>query len=343
MKKILIILLALTLVTSLASCKKCKEHIDADDDYLCDNCGENFDDGDENPEPPIPEGHTVTFTVRLDNGTAVSGVKFTLHRGETVFATLVSGADGTVSATLDNQAYSVEFDYDSLPSGCIPDTFAVKVEEGKDDIDLLIIDNTPNGSAERPFLIVENETAVTIGAGEKVYFHYRGSSVRYLTVDSEAITVSLAGESYSLSAGNLPLVITPDIGTETTFSLSNGSDAEVSFTLSMSAPLGSNENPIIIEGNGATATVNCESTVFYSWVATSSGTLTLTSENARNNISITKIVENDVPVTEQTGGNSSVSFAVSEGDVITIGVSALEGGKNDPFDVEISFTLTISE
>ena len=53
MKKFLIILLALTLVMSLASCKKCKEHIDADDDYRCDICGENFDDGDENPEPPI--------------------------------------------------------------------------------------------------------------------------------------------------------------------------------------------------------------------------------------------------------------------------------------------------
>lgn len=343
MKKLLIILLALTLVMSLASCKKCKEHRDADDDYLCDSCGENFDDGDENPEPPVDQGHKVTFTVKLDNGTAVSGVKFTIHRGETVFATLVSGADGTVEATLDNQAYSIEFDYESLPSGCIPDTFAVKVEEGKDNIELLIIDNTPDGSAAKPFPIVENETPVTIGAGETVYFRYRGSSVRYLTVDSEAITVNFAGESYSLTAGNLPLVITPDIGTETGISLSNGSDAEVSFTLSMTAPLGSNENPITLEGNGATVTVNCESIVFYSWIATSSGTLTLTSDSARNNISITKIVENDVPVTEQTGGESSVSFEVNEGDVITIGVSALEGEKNEPFDVEISFTLTVSE
>lgn len=343
MKKILVLLLILTLVLSLASCKKCKEHIDADDDYLCDNCGENFDDGDENPDPPVPQGHKVTFTVKLDDGTPVPGVKFTLHRGETVYATLVSGADGRVEVTLENLAYSVDFDYDSLPELCIPDVFGLKIEEGKDAYEIIIVDNTPNGSMEKPFVVVENETPITLGAGETVYYHYRGSSTRFLSVDNAGITVGYNGESYVFNQGDEPLLISPEIGESTYLSLTNTTDSELSFTLSMIAPLGSSDNPIVLTENAATATVNCETIVFYSFTVTTSGTLTLTSDDERSSISITKVLENDVPVISQTEGTIPATMEVAEGDVITIGVSALEGGKNDPFDVEISFTISITE
>ena len=343
MKKILVLLLALTLVLSLASYKKCKEHIDADDDYLCDNCGENFDDGDEGGELPPPTDHKVTFSVKLDDGTALSGVKFTLHRGETVYATLESDANGMAEVTLENLAYSVDYDYDSLPELCIPDTFGIKIEEGKDSYELVIVNNTPDGSMGKPFIVVENETAVTIGAGETMHYHYRGSSTRFLSVDNAGITVNYNGESYVFNQGDEPVLIKPEIGESTYLSLTNTTEGEISCILSMIAPLGSSENPISLTENGTSVTVNCETIVFYSFTVTKSGTLTLTSDDERSSISVAKVLENDVPVISQTEGTAPATMDVVEGDVITIGVSALEGGKNDPFDVEISFTISITE
>ena len=41
MKKLLVILLVLTLALGLVGCKKCKDHVDNDVDFKCDECGED--------------------------------------------------------------------------------------------------------------------------------------------------------------------------------------------------------------------------------------------------------------------------------------------------------------
>ena len=340
MKKILIIILVLCLSVGLAACKKCKDHVDVDDDYLCDNCGENFDDGDEvKPEPPATN-HKVVFVVKYSTGEAVSGVKFSLVRGDFKLD-LVSGSDGRAEATLENLAYSVDYDYESLPEYCTADITGIKIEASTSEVELVIVDNRPDGSMAKPFFIVNNLTEVTLGAGEEIYYTYKGSSVKFLSVNSESVLVSLGGESYSLADGNLPVRIEPEIGTATLFSVKNTAQTETTFTLSLIAPEGSSENPYLLNGNGTTVTVNCETSVFYRWVADKDGVLTLSSDDARNNISVTKVLEDDVIKVEQTGGQSSVSMEVKEGEVITIGVSALEGKKGEPFDVEISFEIII--
>lgn len=48
MKKILIIVLALTLVFALVSCGECDEHIDENGDNICDECGEKIES-----QPPV--------------------------------------------------------------------------------------------------------------------------------------------------------------------------------------------------------------------------------------------------------------------------------------------------
>ena len=344
MKKILTLLLALSLITSLVACggDKCKDHVDADDDYLCDLCGENFDDGDEDPEAPVETKHSVTFTVKLDDGTPLSGVAFKLMRGESEIASLTSDASGKASVALENLAYSIEYDYDTLPEYCTPDIFGVKIEDGKDAVELVITDNKPDGSLAKPFVVVDDETAITLGAGEKVYYTYRGYSVKYLSVDSADVSVIIGGESYD-NTMDAPLMIEPELGVSTLLCLVNNGEAELSFTLSLISPLGSSENPYELTENGATVeNLNSETVVFYKWVATASGTLTLTSDSARNNISLTKVMENDVISVEQTNGDLSITMEVKEGDVITIGVSALAGGQGDPVNVDISFTITIS-
>jgi hypothetical protein len=159
------------------------------------------------------------------------------------------------------------------------------------------------------------------------------------------LTVNYGGSSYSLGAENLPLFIEPEIGKATGFSIKNTTGEEISFTLYLTAPKGSSENPIEISDSGATVTVNCESVIYYSWTATKDGVLTLTCDNERNNISVTRILENDVPEVAQTNGEPTVTMEVKAGDVITIGVSALEAERdheNQEFDIEISFSLSIN-
>ena len=71
--KILATLLCLCIaLLALASCDEC-EHADANDDFICDNCGEDYDDGYETV--------LVNFTVNLDADLSLEGKKRVLFTG----------------------------------------------------------------------------------------------------------------------------------------------------------------------------------------------------------------------------------------------------------------------
>ena len=318
-------------------------HVDKDDDYLCDLCGEHFDDGDEAPEQPAVTTNDVTFIVKLDDGTVVPGAKFAIVRGETRID-LVSDANGKATATLEQLAYSIEYDTDTLPEYCIPDTFGFKVEEGTNEITLMVIDNKPNGTMAKPFPVLESEIAVTIGAGQELIYVYRGSSMKILSLNNADVIVAYGDEERGATVENPIYVVPTDIGKATYFTLKNPTDAEISCTLSFDAPLGSSENPIEVDESGATVTANSESIKYYSYTVAKDGVITLYCDNDRNNITITRILENDVPEVAQTNGLSSVSMEVVAGDVITIAVSALEANnnhQNKDYEVELTFTISV--
>lgn len=317
-------------------------HVDKDDDYLCDLCGEHFDDGDETPEQPVVTTNDVTFIVKLDDGTVLSGAKFAIVRGESRID-LESDANGKASATLERLAYSIEYDTDTLPEFCMPDTFGFKVEEGTNEVTLIVIDNTPNGTELKPFPILESEIAVNIGAGQELIYIYRGNSMKILSLDNADIIVKCLDEERTATAENPIYVVPTDIGEVTRIVLKNPTNEEISCTLHFDAKPGSSENPIEVDESGATVTVNSETFVYYSFTATKDGVITLNCDNERNNITLTRILENDVPEVKQTFGLSSISMEVKEGDVITIGVSALEANdnhQNKDYNIEISFTIS---
>ena len=318
-------------------------HADKDDDYLCDLCGEHFDDGDEAPEKPAVTTKDVTFVLKLDDGTVLPGVKFAIVRGETRID-LVSDANGKATATLEQLAYSIEYDSDTLPEYCMADTFGIKVDESTSEITLSVIDNKPNGTMAKPFPVLESEISVTIGAEQELIYVYRGSSMKILSLDNADVVVAYGDEERNATADNPIYVVPSDIGKATYFTLKNPTNAEISCTLHFDAPLGSSENPIEVDESGATVRVNNETFRYYSYTVTKDGVITLTCENERNNITLTRILENDVPEVVQTNGLSSISMEVVAGDVITIGVSALEPNdshENKDYDIDISFTISV--
>lgn len=342
-KYLLAILVIVSLALSLISCTEECKHVDADDDYLCDNCGEHYDDGDE--QELGPQTLSVSFSVKFENGTAASGVKFTLTRGDKTF-NLTSGNDGSAKVDLEAGAYYVDVNYDTLPEYCSTDIFAIKVEEGKTQFNITIIDNTPDGSAEKPFFISENETELTLAAGSETYYRIHVSTVRYLTVANPDVVINFGDLVSEVVDGVSTLVVTASDNeiSDCVFSLKNNSTDSLTVILGVKAPLGTYENPIEVSESGAATTVNCDTTVYYKWIATSDGVLTITANSDRNSIYIRRVLENDVPMDQYTNGQLVTSLEVAEGDVITIGVSALEANadhENQEYDVEISFTLSL--
>lgn len=343
MKRILTLLLALSLVATLASCKKdkgnnqtptCEGHVDANDDYLCDKCGENYDDGDEQPDAVLPTEVDVKFNVKLDNGEALSGVKFTITRGG-VSVDLTSGADGIVSHKLAEGSYAISYDYDTLPEYCTPDVFGFKVTADTTAVDLVICDNTPDGTEAKPFPIQDNDTEISLEPGQSIYYVYRGTTVKTLTINEDGISVNYNGQTYVAESGVVSVQFVPEIGKATVFSVSNTSNNAITTTMNIVAPLGSNENPIQLVDTYAIVSVSEESIIYYKWTADKDGVLVLRSLSEYNNISLTKVLENDVLVISQTLGDAAAYLAINAGDEITIGVSAI--GTADP--IEIDFTI----
>lgn len=342
MKKFLILLLAFTIILSLASCKDkennenvCDGHVDADDDYLCDKCGENYDDGDEAPDLAEPTKYEITFELVLDNGDAVSGVKFTITRGARTFE-LVSGADGIAKQSLEEGPYAIEYDYDTLPEYCTPDTFGFKVEEGMTKVTLVITNNTPDGTAEKPFLIVDNDTEITIEPGQSIYYAYRGTTVKTLTINAEGVSVNYNGDTYSSEDGVISLQFNPEIGKQIIFSVNNTTDSKITTVMSIVALPGSSENPFELEGTSGVASVSEEHIVYYKWVADKDGVLVVRSSSSFNNISLTKVLENDILIIAQTAGDAAAYLVINAGDEISIGVSAINTA--DKVDVDFSIS-----
>ncbi len=340
------LVVAIVLLIVLLPGDKCEGHVDADDDYLCDKCGEHYDDGDEAPENPEPEANAteVTFTVVLDSGEPLAGVKFTLERGGKVYD-FTTGSDGTVKASIALNTYYISFDLDTIPEYCMPDAPAgVKIDENTSDVSFTVINNTPDGTEKKPFFISENETDVTLAPGQEIFFNYRGSSMKTVTIRVAGISVSYNGEIYGSVGDLLEVPLYPEIGVMTLFSIKNETDSEITTVMELIAKIGSSENPIEITESNTVVSVLPEEVIYYEWTADKAGVVVLTSSAVNGSITVTRILENDVPVISQINGGGAAYITVSEGETITINVSLLDSEELEAEKtVDIDLLISIYE
>ena len=321
----LVVAIAVVLIILLSG-NKCT-HIDANDDYLCDNCGEHFDDGDE-PNVPENDAMSVTFEVHLDDGSSLSGIKFSLVRGDVKYD-LVSGADGRASTALPAGTYAVEYDEETMPEYCWGETYGVKVEEGKSIYTIVVVDNRPNGTEEKPFPTTDEFTEVTVDAGAEIFYSYRGTSATFILIKDSNLVVYYSGNVYTAINGEILVELAPnEIGQITLFSIKNNTSNPITASVEMFGRPGTSDNPFVLDGNGATATVGKDQTVYYTWTADKDGVLVLVSPTVGNDIVITRsyvmIIDGEevpIPITSGTGGGMYAYSYVSAGDVIEIGVS----------------------
>ena len=336
-KRFLMLLLALSLTLALAACnggdnnKKCDGHVDADDNYLCDKCGEHYDDGDEaGDEVEVTEAE-VNFVVKFSDGKILSGAKFTLTKGEKVY-NLESGADGSVKQTVDIGTYGVYVDSETLPEYCWSDTFELAVTKDTKSLEIIIIDNTPNGSVENPFWLTQNETELTLAPGSELHFNYRGSTLKNITIEAEGLELNFDGNTYASVDGILSAQIAPaSIGQIVSFTIKNTTGNTVNTVLKAYAPLGTEENPYVLTGNEATATVGEEQVAYYTYTAAKDGVLLILNKTDKGSITATRNVLKTVegidepiiiPILAQTEEGNSIYLYVKAGDEIKVDVFA---------------------
>ena len=319
MKKLLIFLMALMLVLSLGLTSCDKKNDDENEPITTES--ETVKEPEKTPQATTKVEKQCTVSVKLDNGDSLSGVKLTLKCGTSEYA-LETGADGTVEAKLVLGKYTISYDYDTLPSGCAPDTFSIEITANTAEILLMVVDNNPNGTAAKPFFIVEDITPLELEAECEVYYIYRGAAMRYLIVENDGVVITYKDEEYTAVDGKVMIPITPQLGEMSRFSIKNTTDAKLEISIFMEAPKGSMENPIAIEGSSAQASVPAEGAVYYKYVADKTGVLVVSSENTLNNISLSNL--NTYAVTSATEGAKGTYMYVSAGDEVLIEVSSTD-------------------
>lgn len=318
------IIVAVVLIILLSG-NKCPGHVDANDDYLCDNCGEHYDDGDE-VKPSENNDVEVTFTVLLDNGQPLSGVKFTLTRGDKTYS-LISGADGTVKQSISPTTYLLSYDAETLPEYCWIDIPGVKIEDSTTSVTITVIDNKPDGSLNKPFPVNAEEPEITLNAGEEFYYSCHAASLVYISINSKDLEVVYNDVIYTYSEEDRAIivpVVSGDVETPCIFLVRNKSGNSVSATMEIYAPLGSYDNPHKLTGNTATAEVASEGTVYYVYTAEKDGILVVTSTTEGAAILVTrnivKMVDGVEVITNTITAENGYIY-VTAGDEIKLGVS----------------------
>ena len=262
--------------------------------------------------------------------------------GSSESATLTADSEGTVQVTLPVGEYTVRFDI--LPEYVLGIDTTLTISTGMEPVILTVTNNKPNGTAERPFAIQEDNVTISIPAGTTYHFTLFGGNNRTLTVENPTAELSYKDTVYVPDEnGKISVRMTTENPRDPTFfSLTNKGTEACDMTVLILSDPGAMDNPIPIMNldEAIVANVPQEGMVYYKWIATATGVLTVSSTDAINNISLNNLTTSQV--SSFTEGRESESLSVTEGDEITIVVSILGGDKNAEFN-SITFTLKMGE
>lgn len=355
--KIVALLLALCLgLAMLVSCggggnPPCENHVDDDTNGECDLCGEPYC-----PEHTDVNGDDIcdvcrqtiekvsveyTIVIKDEKGNGVPNIEITLNQYGEVKDTKTSDAQGEIKGQLDNAGkYTVIFA--ELPENWYSSAnySEITISPTRNTFEFDVIDNTPNGSAEKPFPSENANTGeaarVVFPAGQTYNFITKGAA-RYIVVNNANAKLIYEGNEYTPDENGIIKVLfkATESNSITMFQIVNTADTDNEIGLEFEAIKGSQQNPYdTTEGVEETVTVAPEQTIYYSYVATEDGVLKLNCQNPNNDIMLYNVTS--YAQANSTNGASSAFIVVKEGDVVSISVSLVK----DAPETEIEFYLT---
>ncbi len=348
--KITLLALAALMATTVAmsACGGVCSHMDNDGNGICDLCQSSLVSEAETTPDTDPATETVPETdaaksiiteicVKDQNGTPISGAVLQINdESNTLVETATTYPNGTVSLTLLEGKYTVIFA--ELPEYHLGGMPQIEIKEGIGTIDLEVINNTPDGSEEHPFFLNSETASFSFDANTTLHFSLFAGDRRSIVIENAAdLTLTLDGTTHLPDENGLIKIPVVSANQQNHLSMSITSKIAQSVTVGVVAELGSSDNPIVIEALGTvTATVPKDSIVYYTYTAARSCTLVLTSEDSKNNISMTNRTTS-VTTNFSNGSLGELSLDIVSGDVITIAVSVLGGDENlDSYDLSFN-------
>ncbi len=320
---------------------ECTEHIDADGDYLCDECGAAV-------IPKAPAQVDVTFTVKDDEGDVLAGITVILaneENDEYNVTTAASDAEGKITAKVYVGSYSVYYDYDTDALGYyLTQTGTITVTDETTALELFLIDNNPNGTLEKPYIISAGENSITIPASTSYnYIIYRAVNLYFGATGATGAKVTYGECEYTADAnGKIDFAL---LGTDTnsaeTLVIANTTEAEITITVEIKSAPGTYGNPIVIETVGeaiVTDPIAKGTTLYYTYTATESGffyieigtaSAYVSMQNTRNSNSVNSVSDIE---------DGKIKLMVTAGDVLMIDVSVTASTEA----ISVTFTPVIA-
>ncbi|MBE6618861.1 MAG: hypothetical protein E7626_03630 [Ruminococcaceae bacterium] len=356
MKKIIsLCAILLAVLTVLASCntqeEPCTSHTDEDKNGICDVCSEELGDksctshvdSDSNGKCDVCEADTLppevkmncTITVVDQDGALISGAVITLYKGYDSVLSATSDENGVIAAELSAGNYTFNFDF--LPDGYLPiSTGAISFDKGAESVELLVQNVTPDGSEERPFIVPLDAPSITLESNAAYYFSL-GTGTKVLKVNTDDVEIVYDGNTYS--GKNAEIKLSPKSNfTPSVAKFINKSNTEKTFELVFESVLGSPERPIEAALETIyTASVEKEQTVYYRWIATKSGMISVTSYSENGTIMLYN--KTTYEVSPYTDGKVCEYVWVNAGDELSVAVASTSSSSVS----DVEFRLLIAD
>ena len=307
-------------------------HFDLGGDGKCDACGEDF-------EEELIE-FELTVIAKDGEGNALNSVTVHILDNGYEMDSATTDAEGKATFTLPVGSYMVHLT--DLPEFWSSDMKSIEGNEKTVSVVITAQDNTPDGSAEKPFFVGDEEMELMIPESESFTFIFKGMN-RILKVQGAGFEVTAEGEKYTdITDGmmQVDIVGTDDPYSNTSFIISNVTDVPITVTLRLESQPGTMSNPLEATlDTEYSADIARESILYYTFTAAADGVLTAHTDNEKSNIVLTNL--NSYADSGSSDGASSISIAVKAGETVSIKVSHTDSAES--YNVAFTLTLDVSE
>ncbi len=326
--------------------KPCAKHVDKNKDNICDVCKKQIII--ETPQIPL------SLTVKDDGGNLLSGVTIYFmaenedgEREEVYSCTTDSNGLATITVQIGDYTLC----YENLPLGFVGSEDTVyTIDNDSSSLELLIYDVNPDGTLDKPFVLV-GDTTVTDGitdydgyvydkipANATIYYSVKGMQNRSINIDNENVQIIYNDTTYSYENGMVSVPANVGNRVAVVFGVKNLTDEPLVVTIRLSSLLGSLNNPILITelDEEIVATVKVNSQTHYKYTATASGTFKISTSDSNANLNLKNVTTEET--TSWSQGDTLIQITVNVGDEIIVVVDLTE---QSTIDVEIAFTPSL--
>ena len=357
MKKILMCLFALMLVLSIGMClaacntdeggnegsgndennetpgtgdsedDECEMHFDTDGDELCDVCGAEY----------VAEDGMIDFTVTVvdEAGEPIEGAVVEIMKSGVTVESGTTGADGKITVSIVGGSYTVMIT-DGLPENFIAGITEVNVNNSENNAEITVVDNTPDGSSDKPYAVTNEYTDYTLPTGGKLHFTMRGAEAT-LVVFGKNVKVTVNENEYTSDGGRIDIDVASvtditDTFAQLTFTV-EGIEGDI-VNIGYEYLPGTSDNPLSATlDNLVGIEVPKDKTVYFKWTADEAGILMLTSPTPTNNIMLYNL--DTYNATAYTSGASGTYIRVGVGDTVSVAIASLSSDERSTVEFKL--------